>query len=348
MKRTALFALAAIAPLAAQQPRILNARLETRNAGNLQSTFQSIVAAQEAPAWVAYTVPVVPGNGQSCCWSDGTRGCGLEGNNMTVAAPGRPVMLEGPTTLVVLFRISSHSVDKMRTVSGDCDLDAGGLPVLMLSGVRPAESVALLESMIDKTDTGARNEKQNNSNRAISAIALHADPAADQALERLTSTSSPVAIREKTVFWLGSTRGRAGYEMLKRIAQNDPSEQVRDKVMFAYSVSKEPEAVNSLIDAAKNDKSPKVRGQALFWLAHKAGQKEAAFIRDQVDNDPDTQVKRRAVAALEQLPKDQGVPLLIQVARTNKNPEVRKQAMFWLGQSKDPRAIAFFQEVLTK
>jgi hypothetical protein len=39
---------------------------------------------------------------------------------------------------------------------------------------------------------------------------------------------------------------------------------------------------------------------------------------------------------------------LIQVAQTNKNPEVRKQAMFWLGQSNDPRALEFFEKVLTQ
>ena len=50
-------------------------------------------------------------------------------------------------------------------------------------------------------------------------------------------------------------------------------------------------------------------------------------------------MKKKAVFALSQLPKDEGVPLLINVARTNANPAVRKQAMFWLGQSKDPRAI---------
>ena len=52
--------------------------------------------------------------------------------------------------------------------------------------------------------------------------------------------------------------------------------------------------------------------------------------------------------ALSQLPKDQGVPKLIHVARTNRNKEVRKDAMFWLGQSNDPRALAFFEEVLTR
>jgi hypothetical protein len=49
---------------------------------------------------------------------------------------------------------------------------------------------------------------------------------------------------------------------------------------------------------------------------------------------------------LSQLPKDEGVPKLIDVARKHRNPEVRRQAMFWLGQSNDPRALAFFEEVL--
>jgi len=57
-------------------------------------------------------------------------------------------------------------------------------------------------------------------------------------------------------------------------------------------------------------------------------------------------VKRRAVFALSQLPKDEGVPMLIEIARSNRNPEVRRQAMFWLGQSHDPRAVAFFEKVV--
>ena len=67
-----------------------------------------------------------------------------------------------------------------------------------------------------------------------------------------------------------------------------------------------------------------------------------------IQNDPDTEVKKKAVFALSQLPKDDGVPKLIEVARTQRNPEVRKQAFFWLGQSGDPRALAFIEQVLTK
>ena len=40
------------------------------------------------------------------------------------------------------------------------------------------------------------------------------------------------------------------------------------------------------------------------------------------------------------------MPLLIDVARKNPNAAVKKQAIFWLGQSKDPRAIDYFAQIL--
>jgi len=51
---------------------------------------------------------------------------------------------------------------------------------------------------------------------------------------------------------------------------------------------------------------------------------------------------------LSQLPKDEAVPKLIEIARNQKNREVQKQAFFWLGQTHDPRALAFFEQVLIK
>ena len=92
-----------------------------------------------------------------------------------------------------------------------------------------------------------------------------------------------------------------------------------------------------------------MRGQALFWLAQRASNQQAAgVINEAIDKDPDTEVKKKAVFALTQMPKDEGVPVLIQVARSNTSLAVRKQAMFWLGQSKDPRALKFFEDLLTK
>ena len=64
------------------------------------------------------------------------------------------------------------------------------------------------------------------------------------------------------------------------------------------------------------------------------------------DPDGDREVRKSAVFSLSQRPKDESVPALIRIARSNKDPEIRRNAIFWLGQSRDPRAIAYFEEVL--
>jgi len=282
--------------------------------------------AQPQPAWVGYTVPAVPGHEQNCDYREGVR------------APG-PVHLEPPEQVQILLRIQDNRVGKIRAVSGDCEIDADGVPVRWLRDVRPAESVAFLATFV-------RSDNDHVRDGAVAGIALDADPAADAALERFAAVGQPESLREKAIFWLGAARGRRGYERLRRILAEDASDRIREKAIFALSISKEPQAVDTMIAAAHDDASAHVRGQALFWLAQKAGKKAVGAISGAIENDPDTEVKKKAVFALQQLPSGEGVPMLIQVARANRNPAVRKQAMFWLGQSNDPRALAFFEEVL--
>jgi HEAT repeat protein len=340
----------------AQQPRLTNAKFDTRAVTQaLEREFQSMVSSENGPAWIGYAVRAVAGEHQMCCYNsfeDGAgnrwcRGCALEGAKAGTAGEPvpHPISLEAPGYIFVLFRVENHAVDRIRTYSADCELDAGGLPFHWLTGVAPAESIALLAGFGQPDEQGGRHHR---SEPAIAAIALHADPAADQALEKFVAPSQPESLRERTVFWLGNARGRRGYEVLRRIVTQDPSDRVREKAIFGLNVSREPEAVPAMIEVAKTDRSSRVRGQALFWLAQKAGRKAAAAITDAIENDPDTDVKKKAVFALDQLPPDEGVPLLIQVARTNKNPAVRKQAIFWLGQSRDARALKFFEEVLLR
>jgi HEAT repeat protein len=100
--------------------------------------------------------------------------------------------------------------------------------------------------------------------------------------------------------------------------------------------------------ASRAGKEARLRGDALFWVARRAGAKAMDTVSNAIDKDPDSEVKKKAVFALSQMPKDEGVPKLIDVARTNRNVEVRRQAMFWLGQSGDPRALKFFEEVLRR
>jgi hypothetical protein len=91
------------------------------------------------------------------------------------------------------------------------------------------------------------------------------------------------------------------------------------------------------------------RRSAVFWLGQAAGEAATRGLTELVDDSSvDLEVKESAVFALSQLRRDEGVAALIRVARTHASPSVRKKALFWLGQSDDPRAIALFEELLTK
>lgn len=98
-------------------------------------------------------------------------------------------------------------------------------------------------------------------------------------------------------------------------------------------------------------RTPKVarntRTKAVFWLSQ-AAETAAGTALDSIAHDDrgDREVRKQAIFALSQRSNDEGVPALIRIARANKDPELRKTALFWLGQSEDPRAIDLFEELL--
>jgi hypothetical protein len=258
-------------------PAVTNASFETRAfSGDLGDATRST-----SPHWFGYAAKAAPRGDGGCCWGNGTGyGCGLEGQSSVTNKSGvkpKPIELEGPSEVGILFRVENGAVGRIQVYSLQCPLDAGGLPFTWITGVPADASLRYLEAQVSNSATHVVNG-------AILAISRHT--------------------------------GSQAVQVLANLAKSAPASQVRS--------------------------------QALFWLADRAGQQATAAITDAIENDPDTKVKRQAVFALSRLPKDEGIPKLIDVARNQKNPEVRKQAFFWLGQSHDPRAIAFFESVLSR
>jgi len=336
---------------ASDTPNVQNARLETRAlAGPLAAELKTFEAQSAQPQWIGYSVSQIAGDREVCCsgsngnWNQECGLCRLESRDHGINMNSRDasVNLEAPRAIAILFRAENKKIMKIRLISAECTVDAGGLPFVWLTGVKPADSVAFLANYV-RSENFNDGDDRKLGRESLTAIALHADASADRGLESFVRPTEREELRKQTAFWLGEARGKAGLAALQQMAKSDPSTEVRAHVTFALSVSREPAALDEMIRMAKEDESSHVRGQALFWLAQKAGKKAAATITGAIENDPDTDVKKKAVFALSQMPKDEGVPKLIQVAQNNRNPAVRKQAMFWLGQSKDPRALAFFE-----
>ena len=346
---------------AAQPPRVVNGRVTTQPAGSpLTQSFRALVGSQPDVAWIGYAVPAVDGERVMCCFdgNDGTSfvsgstgryccgACRLEpSTGGSAARPGQtaapaettkpgPIKLEANDHLVVLFRIVDRTVDRIRVFSDDCELDAGGRPVIWLDGVRPSESVALLERV-----AVAEPDRRNGTLAgAVTAIALHGDASAAAALDRLVAGSQPEAVRRKVTFWLGNARGAHGLSTLQRVLGDDPSLEVRKAAVFGVSQSRQPGAFDALSALARTDQEPRIRSEAVFWLAQKGDARAPAVILQALEKDPAPEVRKKAVFALSQLKDDGGVPALINVAKTAADASVRGEAIFWLGQKAGAKA----------
>ena len=165
-------------------------------------------------------------------------------------------------------------------------------------------------------------------------------------LEEFVAASNPRWLRRDAAFWLGAARGDAGAAVVERLARTDADDRFREHLTFVLTLIGD-RGIDTLITLARNDASAE-RARTGAVLAGPEGRRSAPWARSVA---PSTTTRiatcgRRRCSPSASCRKIESVPKLIELARTHRDPEVRKQAMFWLGQSGDERAVQFFEEVL--
>jgi hypothetical protein len=334
--------------LPGQQPKVSNTKLSVEPVTqNLSATIDRVRRSNDR-LWVGYEVPALPGLRVSSCsdWSDSSQSeDGCCGEYRLEDERGNYRGNDGPATqnVDVLVRFERGDPVKVRTVGAGCRLNAGGVDFAWITGAKPDESIGYLSSLVNEN-----SESSKVMEGALLGISVHASTEATHALEQIASSTASRHIREQAAFWLAVQRGHDGFVALKSLENKSAEAEFREKLTFDFAQNSDPGAQDELIRMAKSDSEPKVRGQALFWIAQKAGKRATSALTDAIQNDPETDVKKKAVFALSQLPKDESIPQLIHVADTNTNMAVRKEAFFWLGQSQDPRALTYFEQILKR
>lgn len=242
-----------------------------------------------------------------------------------------------PGPVQVELRVSGRVVREVETrvgatVRGGTDLGA----------VAAGEAVEYLLGLAERAEDGEVGED------AILPATLAAVSGLHPRLLRLAGSAAvPTETREKAVFWAAEMG--APTADLARLYASANDEDVREAILFAFGRREDPEAARALLRVARGDDPRDLRKKAVFWLGQAAGRAIATDLGDIVaDDDVDDEVREQAVFALSQRPRDEGIPALLQIARTHPSPKIRKKAMFWLGESGDPRAVALFEELLIK
>lgn len=128
----------------------------------------------------------------------------------------------------------------------------------------------------------------------------------------------------------------------------DAHESVAEDAILPAILARDVVVWPRVLDLARNDDRPEdVRESAVFWLGQLAGDKVTEGLMALVDDaDEDMEVREAAVFALSQGNSSKSAGYLMEIARNNPHPKIRRNAMFWLAQRDDPEVLDFFEEIL--
>ena len=163
---------------------------------------------------------------------------------------------------------------------------------------------------------------------------------------RLKVMAGPPVDDRSTVTDLGTVPVASAVRALLDIARSE-SGRGADRAILAASLADSVVVWPELLKLARDDSRPRnVRGEARQWLAWLAGDRVLGPEAEESTKNGIEDEKKQAVFVLSELPRGEGIPDLIRIGRSHKDAAVRRSALFWLGQSKDPRALDLFEELL--
>jgi HEAT repeat protein len=245
-----------------------------------------------------------------------------------------------------LFLVSQQRTDETATIlmnaaRNDPDQEVREKAVFWLSQV--PGTTPLLEQILKG------NADQNIKEQALFALSQQNDPRAQQILRDFAlRETEPQDLRDKAIFWLGQRRSSENTEFLRNLYSRINNQELKEKILFSLSQQKGVGNEQWLMNIAVNPKEDiELRKKALFW----AGQSGVAIseMAKLYDRMGDSEMREAIIFSLSQRQRDPAaMDKLFDIAKNEKDSELRKKAIFWLGQSRDPRVQQFLMDLINK
>jgi len=297
--------------------------------------------------WVSWQVPAVEDAPDWCCrdWRDGKstpKPCQLDtGRDGYGSRDGAKT-----DSMRVYARFERGKVERLRALSASCPVQTN-TSIQDRGTVSTDASAHWLAGLVQQSDGDARS-RDLVVRDALAALAVHRGDVARDALTGIARNNARTTNRKEAVFWLAHLRGVEGAAIATSIMFGDEDAEVREHAAFAVSQSKSPQAAADLIRLANTDADPGVRGNAWLWLARTESTATEDAIDSALRKESDDAVRRQAIFALSQLPDVRATRALITVLEDQSRlSEDRKQAVFWLSQSKSAAAQTYLERLLT-
>jgi HEAT repeat protein len=237
-----------------------------------------------------------------------------------------------PETADLLLKIARNDPDK----------ETREQAVFWLSQVSDERAVDMLQDIL-------RNSNEEGlQNKALFALSQHRSGRGGAILREFAERDgTSEELRGQAIFWLGQRSSAENNAFLRTLYTKLKSEELKDKVIFSLSQRKNMGNEKWMMDIVTNPReTTEMRKKALFW----AGQNPAmtAELIPYYDRLAEREMKEQMIFVLSQRRSGPAMDKLFAIAKNDKDPELRKKAIFWLGQSRDPRVQQFLLDIINQ
>jgi HEAT repeat protein len=187
-------------------------------------------------------------------------------------------------------------------------------------------------------------------NKAVFALSQSHDDRAAAALRRIADDErKPMAVRKQAIFWYGQThRDAEDMRFLRDLFHRTRSEEIQESVIQAMAQAHTSEGTRWLLDLARdNSLSTDARKNALFWAGQNGAEvRQLVALYDEMRGQ--TEIQNQLIFVFSQRRDREAVDKLMDIASNDPDKDLRKQAIFWLGQSRDPRVQKFLLDIINR
>ncbi|MES2177072.1 MAG: HEAT repeat domain-containing protein [Gemmatimonadota bacterium] len=212
--------------------------------------------------------------------------------------------------------------------------------VFHLSSVRGDASIDALEDLLMNSDD--RGVRQN----ALFALAQNKSDRARKIMRSFAlSDKATVGLRNDAIFHIASGADSQDVAWMKEAYAKIPDQEVRKNLLFHLASRPGPETSKWLVGVVVDPKeSMEQRKDALFHLASRKNDSsdELNAVYDKVT----VPMKKEILFHIASRHDSPSLDKLIAIAKSDANPELRKDALFYVAQSKDPRALKALEEIV--
>lgn len=211
-------------------------------------------------------------------------------------------------------------------------------PVYWAGRITNEESLSYLKSIVDSSDP----EIKRLAERATFAIALHDDARVDAMLTEMIRKPASESMRSRAIYWLGNTgESPAKTALFAEIVRNNQEDgEARLSAMSALGMSRSPATLTLLQNLYETMTTRELRRRALIGITRNDNSDAAAtYLIRVAETEKDLELRKNAIANLGRIAGQKSLGALTSTVDSDSEVELQKQAVLAIGRRSKDEAI---------